>query len=86
MTVLQEIRLLYGHSIATQLLETGASSETEKLKDHGGDEENDDGVMDVDLPTKTTSWSAEMFFSNPNYQAKKTIFLLFINRGSLAVQ
>lgn len=27
-----------------------------------------------------TRWSAEAYFTSPNYQAKKTVFLLFINR------
>ncbi|EEB91579.1 hypothetical protein MPER_10039, partial [Moniliophthora perniciosa FA553] len=29
---------------------------------------------------KDESWTAEVFFTNANYQAKKTVFLLFINR------
>lgn len=37
--------------------------------------------MDTDLPPNKMSWSAEMFFSNAKYQAKKMIFLLFINRA-----
>ena len=28
-------------------------------------------------------WSAEVYFTNPNYQAKKFNFLLFINREEL---
>ncbi|KXN85572.1 DNA mismatch repair protein Mlh1 [Leucoagaricus sp. SymC.cos] len=51
MSVPQAIRLLYGHSIATQLLEANVSSGTQK----------------------------ETHFSNANYQAKKMVFLLFIN-------
>ena len=26
------------------------------------------------------SWNAELYFTNANYQAKKMVFLLFINR------
>ncbi len=37
--------------------------------------------MDVD-DDNSTKWSAEAYFTNPNYQAKKTVFLLFINRMS----
>lgn len=33
--------------------------------------------MDVD---EEPSWIAEAHFTGPNYQAKKTVFLLFINR------
>jgi DNA mismatch repair protein MLH1 len=31
------------------------------------------------------SWTAEVHFTNANYQSKKMIFLLFINRLSLSV-
>lgn len=77
MTVQQAIRLLYGHSIATQLLEVNISSDKQKGTSN---EESDDGeAMEADLPT-TATWSAELHFSNANYQAKKMVFLLFINR------
>ncbi|KIK02865.1 hypothetical protein K443DRAFT_96092 [Laccaria amethystina LaAM-08-1] len=49
------IRLLYGHSIAKELINVK--------------EDNDE----------SESWSAESYFTNTNYQAKKTVFLLFIN-------
>ena len=35
--------------------------------------------MDVD-EDDATKWSAEVYFTSPNYQAKKMVFLLFINR------
>ncbi|CAK5272270.1 unnamed protein product [Mycena citricolor] len=54
--VRQSIRLLYGHSIAKDLLHSVIQPTDEK-----------------------ESWKAESFFTNANYQSKKTIFLLFIN-------
>ena len=77
-TVQQAIRLLYGHSIATQLLEANISSKDERLPSE--DEDEDEDAMDVDLPKGPMTWSAEVYFSNVNYQAKKMVFLLFINR------
>ena len=46
--------------------------------------------MDEDGDDESESWTAEAHFTNANYQAKKFVFLLFINRklnvfGSLAV-
>lgn len=52
--------MLYGHSIAKELLSADVSS----LGEHD----------------KPESWKAEAHFTNANYQSKKTIFLLFINR------
>jgi len=77
-TVPQAIRLLYGHSIATQLLEARISSKDQKFPSE--DEDEDESAMDIDLPKGPTTWSAEVHFSNANYQAKKMVFLLFINR------
>ncbi|KAH6909546.1 DNA binding protein [Coprinopsis sp. MPI-PUGE-AT-0042] len=69
----QAIRLLYGHSIAKELLEAKVSSQCP------GDEDDQDR-MDVDnAGLRNGSWSAELHFTNPNYQAKKFNFLLFIN-------
>lgn len=63
------IRLLYGHSIAKELLHVKLSSsdrkETDMVEDNSDDAE---------------SWNATSYFTNANYQAKKTTFLLFINR------
>ncbi|KAK0204070.1 histidine kinase-like ATPase [Desarmillaria ectypa] len=55
----QAVRMLYGHSIAKELLHSEVSS----------------GVGSVD----SEAWSAEAHFTNANYQAKRTTFLLFIN-------
>ncbi|KAJ7096712.1 hypothetical protein B0H15DRAFT_946177 [Mycena belliarum] len=62
------IRLLYGHSIAKDLLHSTFSS---KKQDEAMEEESE--VDDRE------SWKAEAHFTNANYQSKKMIFLLFIN-------
>ncbi|KAJ3574331.1 hypothetical protein NP233_g1848 [Leucocoprinus birnbaumii] len=76
-SVPQAIRLLYGHSIATQLLEVNISSSNPNVT--SGEDEEDEDAMDLDIPKGPIKWSAELHFSNANYQAKKTVFLLFIN-------
>ncbi|KAJ3514094.1 hypothetical protein NLJ89_g2573 [Agrocybe chaxingu] len=64
------IRLLYGHTIAKELLHFKISS---KEKQRAED------AMDEDEPDDPEGWTAEAHFTNANYQAKKFIFLLFIN-------
>ncbi|KAJ6590595.1 histidine kinase-like ATPase [Mycena vulgaris] len=66
----QAIRLLYGHSIAKDLLH---STFTSKNKPQDEDMEEESEVEDRE------SWTAEAHFTNANYQSKKMIFLLFIN-------
>ena len=63
------IRQLYGHSIAKELLHATTSS-----KPNGSTEADDEDDPEA--------WSAEAYFTNANYQGKKTAFLLFINRSS----
>lgn len=41
--------------------------------------------MEADDTDDPEAWSAEVYFTNANYQGKKTAFLLFINRWCLAV-
>jgi len=65
------IRQLYGHSIAKELLHVTTSS-----KSSGG--------VATDNADDPEAWSAEVIFTNANYQGKKTAFLLFINREHLA--
>jgi DNA mismatch repair protein MLH1 len=36
---------------------------------------------EVEPPDQPESWSAEVYATNANYQAKKFVFLLFINRA-----
>jgi len=42
----------------------------------------DEDEHEQEEPDKPESWSAEAYFTNANYQAKKFVFLLFINRKS----
>lgn len=67
----QAIRLLYGHAIGKELLHIKVSSSpTDGTSRPIGSGDVDD----------TEDWSAEAYCTSPNYQAKKTVFLLFINR------
>ncbi|KIJ14511.1 hypothetical protein PAXINDRAFT_115810 [Paxillus involutus ATCC 200175] len=66
----QAIRLLYGHSIGKELLHVESSCRT------GGSSSRDTSAGD---PDDSERWSAEAYCTSPNYQAKKTVFLLFIN-------
>lgn len=40
----------------------------------------DQDQLEEELPDKPESWSSEAYFTNANYQAKRFVFLLFINR------
>ncbi|KAF8660765.1 hypothetical protein AX16_001559 [Volvariella volvacea WC 439] len=62
------IRLLYGHTIAKELLHVKVSSKS------GGD-----GQSAIHHNDDPEAWAAEAHFTNANYQGKKTVFLLFIN-------
>ncbi|KAF5383218.1 hypothetical protein D9615_005029 [Tricholomella constricta] len=67
------IRLLYGHSVAKELVSVSVSSRDRERSDEEGDieeDEPDDGPE---------SWHAKAHITNANYQAKKMVFLLFIN-------
>lgn len=71
-TTKHAIQLMYGQTIAKDLLEVTVSPSTGKDDmDVDDDDENDD------------SWKADVCFTSPNYQAKKMVFLLFINRESV---
>ncbi|KDR72527.1 hypothetical protein GALMADRAFT_252658 [Galerina marginata CBS 339.88] len=70
------IRLLYGHSIAKELLHHKLSSAGKKRQEDDMNEDEDDDENDND---NAESWIAETYFTNANYQAKKMVFLLFIN-------
>jgi len=74
---LTTIRLLYGHSIAKELVHHQLSSSR--------NQRNDDD-MDQDEGEDPESWMAESYFTNANYQAKKMVFLLFINRTCISFQ
>jgi len=74
----QAIRLLYGHSIAKDLLQVTTSSADKQTQVDTDVGDNESGNDDNAGP-----WTAEAHFTNVNYHAKKMIFLLFINRTSL---
>ena len=69
-------------------LEDEPAAEANGFDDEMGGVDNaakENGAMDVDDDEKgdkkpEESWKAEAFFTSPNYEAKKTVFLLFINR------
>ncbi|KAI0795447.1 DNA binding protein [Abortiporus biennis] len=61
----QAIKQLYGQTIAKDLVHVNTSSDDNEDEDEDEYGEN--------------SWTAEAYFTNANYQSKKTIFLLFIN-------
>jgi len=67
------VRLLYGTSVAKELIEVKVSSQKAPAADGGIDQSKERG---------SEEWDAEVLFTNPNYQAKKMTFLLFINRWS----
>ncbi|KAF9235807.1 hypothetical protein BU15DRAFT_89456 [Melanogaster broomeanus] len=67
----QAIRLSYGHSIGKELLHVEVSSSRK-----GGSSSRGHAPDGPDDPER---WSAEAYCTSPNYQAKKTVFLLFIN-------
>jgi len=43
---------------------------------------DDDEEVEEEELEAPTSWEVDLYFTNANYQAKKTVFLLFINRQS----
>lgn len=75
-TVPQTIRLLYGQTIAKCLLRATVTSDRQVTRSREGTDA--EAARDRD----SQSWEAEAQFTNANYQAKKMVFLLFINRNS----
>ncbi|KAL1667281.1 hypothetical protein GGF50DRAFT_124917 [Schizophyllum commune] len=70
------IRMTYGSSIVKELIHyyysSGSDSSDAKDKEDDEDVEMKDNVSPKD-------WSFDAHFTNPNYHAKKMVFLLFIN-------
>ncbi|CAL1709149.1 unnamed protein product [Somion occarium] len=64
----QAIRLIYGQTIAKELLHSDITSS-----------EDSESTSRMDVDEESPSWSAEAYFTSANYQAKKTVLLLFIN-------
>ncbi|TFK49460.1 DNA mismatch repair protein MutL [Heliocybe sulcata] len=77
-TTQQAIRLLYGHSVAKELIHVTVSSSQSQDKDKEAEamDVDDERELEKDDPE---AWSAEAYVSNASYQAKKTVLLLFIN-------
>ncbi|CDO70633.1 hypothetical protein BN946_scf184748.g31 [Trametes cinnabarina] len=75
-TTLQAIRLLYGQTLAKELLQVAVSSarkgkgKATSTSGHTSDDSDSEG---------DESWNAEAYFTNANHQAKKMTLLLFIN-------
>ncbi|KAM5533891.1 hypothetical protein V8D89_012431 [Ganoderma adspersum] len=75
-TTAQAIRLVYGQTLAKELLTVSVSSSDKgkgKARASPPMQVSDDEDEDVE------AWNAEAQFTNANYQAKKMILLLFIN-------
>ncbi|KAI5120891.1 hypothetical protein M0805_002991 [Coniferiporia weirii] len=74
----QAIRLLYGQSIARDLLSVSLSPD----KGTSGNDEAGAEAINVDDSVEIEgegNWKGEAHFTNANYHAKKMVFLLFIN-------
>ncbi|KAI0646384.1 DNA mismatch repair protein MutL [Trametes meyenii] len=76
-TTVQAIRLLYGQTLAKELLHVSASSSDKKKSKDADARDTEDVSEDEDGEEGT--WNAEAHFTNANYQAKKMTLLLFIN-------
>ena len=82
-TTHQAIRLLYGQTIAKDLVQLRVSSSEKRGGGKGkgkrkADEMDEDEAADGD---DACEWTAEVHFTSANYHAKKMTFLLFINRA-----
>ena len=74
------------------LKDTGNSKVNSKVdskeKDRGMDKERskekekDDEDVEMEDDVLPKDWSFDAHFTDPNYHAKKMVFLLFINRGA----
>ena len=64
---------MYGPTIAKELVEVSVSPSS------GEDSMN----VDDDDAKAEEKWKAEVLCTGPNYEAKKMVFLLFINRESV---
>ncbi|KAI0065271.1 DNA mismatch repair protein MutL [Artomyces pyxidatus] len=92
-TTHQAIRMLYGQGVAKDLLNIEVSpaapistkqkgKRKRKESDDLDEEEDGEDVLsnsDGEAVADETEWRAEVYFTNANYHAKKTVFLLFIN-------
>lgn len=73
-TISQTIRLLYGQSIARDMLQVSVPSDVQE----GEEDLSIDNPLNPD--EEPVKWKGEALITNANYQAKRMTFLLFINR------
>uniref|UniRef100_D8QEE1 DNA mismatch repair protein S5 domain-containing protein n=1 Tax=Schizophyllum commune (strain H4-8 / FGSC 9210) TaxID=578458 RepID=D8QEE1_SCHCM len=73
------IRMTYGSSIVKELIHYYYSSGGDSSDAQGEQKENEDDDMDTEDDVSPKDWSFDAHFTNPNYHAKKMVFLLFIN-------
>ncbi|KDQ10268.1 hypothetical protein BOTBODRAFT_36380 [Botryobasidium botryosum FD-172 SS1] len=71
-TVPSSIKLLYGPTIARELVHIVSSSSSSSASNAKGKGKEDDA-----------QWEAEAYVTNANYHVKKMVFLLFINHRSV---
>ena len=77
-STVQVIRLIYGQTLAKELLTISvSSSDTGKGKARASSPMQ---ISDGEDEENVEAWNAQAHFTNANYQAKKMQFLLFINR------
>ena len=88
-TTPQAISSIYGQSVAKSLLHTVVAPKASKTKKRKRMAVDDEDEVDDSEPEREVerpgTWKAEVHFSNANYHAKKTTFLLFINREGFAL-
>jgi DNA mismatch repair protein MLH1 len=80
-TLQQAIGMLYGQAIAKELVQVEVQ---DALLEGTANTHEDEGVSDstqFDLKSCKKQWTAQAFLTSPNYQAKRFVFLLFINRA-----
>lgn len=75
------IRMTYGSSIVKELIHYYYSSGGDSGDAKGKEKEKDDEDVDMEDDVSPKDWSFDAHITNPNYHAKKMVFLLFINRG-----
>ncbi|KAL1752364.1 hypothetical protein FB107DRAFT_220046 [Schizophyllum commune] len=73
------IRMTYGSSIVKELIHYYYSSGGDSGDATGQQKEKEDEDVDMEDDVSPKEWSFDAHFTNPNYHAKKTVFLLFIN-------
>ncbi|VDC07390.1 unnamed protein product [Peniophora sp. CBMAI 1063] len=81
-TTPQAISSIYGQSVAKSLLNASITAKASNFKKRKRIRRDDEEVEDSEPEREAErpgAWKAEVHFTNANYHAKKTAFLLFIN-------